>query len=126
MSNRMSLTEYKKPKRLESPILKDILHFLAMSGVCIAWRANTGAVRIPQVGKKDRFVRFGIAGMSDIQGFMIDGRALFIEVKRPGKKPTALQMAFLDNATRHECVALWADSVDAVIEQFKKKWGYLK
>jgi len=68
------------------------------------WRANTGAVTMPYTsghpcGSKRRFVRFGVPGMSDIQG-VFDGRAIFIECKSEAGQVSALQRAFGESITR--------------------------
>lgn len=41
-----------------------------------------------------------------------DGKAYWLEVKRPGKKPTALQNKILSELQAVGCVAGFADSVD--------------
>ena len=62
------------------------------------WPANVGAV---QVGK--RFVRFGVPGMSDIQGVFAStdgghwhGRAVFVECKAAKGKQSPAQKVFQD------------------------------
>jgi hypothetical protein len=50
--------------------------------------------------KTDRYVRYGVGGNggSDLIGWTsVGGKAIFtaIEVKRPGKKPTEEQLAFI-------------------------------
>ena len=42
------------------------------------------------------------------------GRVWFLELKRPGEKPTALQEAVARDLRRHGAVTLWADSHEAV------------
>lgn len=91
-----------KPFRLkplvpsEHQVQTACLQYLA---VCpqVAWaeRINTGAVKIPVPGGKDRFVRYGFPGCSDILGQMKDGRVLAIEVKSAVGRATAAQDAFL-------------------------------
>lgn len=60
--------------------------------VAAVWRANNGGAYMSRDNGKPRFVRFAsnskggrVDGLPDIQGVMWDGRALFIEVKRPGE-----------------------------------------
>ena len=80
----------------EHQIQTACLQYLA---VCpqVAWaeRINTGAVKIPVPGGKDRFVRYGFPGCSDILGQMKDGRVLAIEVKSAVGRATEAQDAFL-------------------------------
>lgn len=82
----------------ESAIVARILLALTKhcSGVCVAWRQNTGAVRMPggPRGVRDRFVRFGRPGAADITGILADGRRLEIEVKTASGKPSPEQFRF--------------------------------
>lgn len=72
------------------------LQYLA---VCpqVAWaeRMNSGAVKIPVPGGKDRFIRYGFPGCADIIGQLKDGRFLAIEVKSRTGRATEAQAAFL-------------------------------
>lgn len=64
------------------------------------------------------------AGFPDLLGLEpVSGRAVFIEVKRPGGKPTAAQRAFLEARRAEGAVAFWADSVDSAIRQFLEQTG---
>jgi hypothetical protein len=85
-------------------------------GVGWAVRMNTGMAEFPDPkGGKPRRVRFAFKGCSDILGQMKSGRFLAIEVKRPGKKPTADQLEFLDRVDSWGGVACWCDNAaDAV------------
>tara|TARA_Y100000034_G_C6615687_1_gene268251 strand:+ start:173 stop:478 length:306 start_codon:yes stop_codon:yes gene_type:complete len=56
---------------------------------------------------------YGTSGISDIVGVK-DGRALYIEVKRQGQRPTELQMNFLEEKENHGAMAFWTDSVEKV------------
>lgn len=77
----------------------------------VAWveRMNVGATKIGT-----RFVRFGRPGMCDITGQLKDGRRLEIEVKRPGKKPTPEQCAFIDMVNEAGGFAFVARSIEDV------------
>lgn len=78
-------------KATETDLVRSCLAWLQLTkphGVW--WRNNVGAV---QVGK--RFVRFGVPGMSDIQGVW-DGASWFIECKMPKGTLSASQVAFRD------------------------------
>lgn len=59
---------------------------------------------------------YGIKGFSDLHGVLPCGRAFFLEVKVPGKKPEPFQQAFLDEARRFGAVTGWADSLDKAKE----------
>ena len=60
------------------------------------------------------------AGFSDLLGVVPgSGRAMFIECKAPGRKPTALQEEFLARRRAEGAIALWADSVDSALTQFE-------
>lgn len=106
-----------KPFRLtsvepkEADIQAAILRALRVHpAVADAWRQNTGAFAVGE-GKARRFVRFGRAGQPDIQGYLRDGRALYIECKRPKGRVTPEQQAFIEHAVKNGCVAMVARSV---------------
>lgn len=79
------------------------------------WRQNTGAMAIGE-GKARRFVRFGPKGQPDIQGYLKNGTALFIEVKSRTGKVTPEQKEFLERAQKHGAVAFVARDVATVFE----------
>lgn len=59
------------------------------------------------------------AGFPDLVGVIPPhGRAIYIEVKAPGNKPTDLQTRFLAALAAKGAVAFWADSVDSALAQF--------
>jgi hypothetical protein len=95
----------------ESATLKACLHYLQMRGI-ECWRANVGAVKIPG---SERYVRFGKKGMSDIQGYLDDGRALYVECKSATGKLRPEQVVFLERAERCGCKVVVARSVDDLI-----------
>lgn len=65
---------------------------------------------------KTRMVKVGKAGSSDIIGVHKDtGQFLGVEVKQPGKKPTALQQEFMKAINYYGGIAIVATSVDDVI-----------
>lgn len=73
----------------EADIQRVILRYLAFRGV-LATRVNSGAIKT-----EDRFFRLNSSpGCSDILACH-KGRYIALEVKRPGKKPTAKQEGFL-------------------------------
>ena len=62
------------------------------------------------------------AGFSDLLGVVPgSGRAIFIEVKAPGNRPTSLQLEFLARRRAEGALAFWADSVDSALAQFEEQ-----
>ena len=97
----------------EHQVQTAILRYLAVSPrVAWAQRINTGAVKIQAPGGKDRFVRYGFPGCSDIIGQLTDGRFLAVEVKSHSGRATDAQEAFLALVATHGGVAVLARSVD--------------
>lgn len=80
---------------------KDVERYLVKSvrdlgGACFKW-VSPGHVGVP-----DRVV------------IRPGGRVAFVEVKRPGQKPTKLQMHVLELLRQLGCQAVWVDSKEAV------------
>lgn len=67
------------------------------------------------VARKQHASQYGNVGEPDIDGCW-DGRALKIEVKMPGKKPTPLQMAAMRRWERAGALAGWVTSLDEMLE----------
>ena len=68
-----------------------------------------------------KFNNIGIyakAGVSDILA-CVKGRFVAIEVKRPGKKPTALQNIFIEAINQIGGIAFWTDNLQDVKEKLK-------
>ena len=105
----------------EKEIQKQIMEYLALIPKIVpkCWRQNTGAMEI-----EDRFIRFGEPGVSDILGYMNDGKILAIEVKRPGKNPTISQLIFLKGIHKAGGIAIIARRIEDVQRRFKET-GYL-
>lgn len=100
-----------RPEPKEADIQSAILRFLRVHpAVAFFWRQNTGAMSIGE-GKSRRFVRFGPKGAPDIQGYLKDGRALFIECKSRTGRVSQEQQEFHDRAVKHGAVAMVARSV---------------
>lgn len=64
---------------------------------------------------------FSVLGHPDLYGVAPGGRAIYVEVKRPGKKPNPNQAAYLERLVGMNAVACWADSV----EMLEAKIGHL-
>ncbi len=100
----------------EHQIQSACLEYLAVCPA-VAWaeRMNTGAVKIPVPGGKDRFIRYGFPGLSDIIGQLKDGRFLAVEVKRYDGRLSEAQEAFLRQVATHGGVAGVVRSVESLI-----------
>jgi hypothetical protein len=99
-----------KPK--ESDIQKTILDFLKLNDIFV-YPSKAAGVSIDEGGKK-RFYRTGIPGLPDITGVLEGGIALYIEVKRPGKKLSGVQSEFIGNVNDLGGVAFVATSIEDV------------
>ena len=108
----------------ENNIQKQIMEYLKFArqkDVPVVWRQNTGALVIK--GKsKDRFVRFGEKGISDILGILRGGRMLAIEVKTPArrKQVSIWQKDFIDRINNAGGLAFVATSIEEVEQQLNK------
>jgi hypothetical protein len=103
-----------RPEPSESAVLDAILQALAVHpAVGGFWRQNTGAFAIGE-GRNRRFVRFGPKGSPDIHGYLKDGRALFVEVKRLSGRVSDDQKVFIERVASNGAVAFVARNVDDV------------
>ena len=111
-----------------------IVEVLNYSG-CVVWRTNSGRMAGSYTNKrgitKTRMVTLGIAGTSDIIGYLKgDATFIAIEVKIPGREKyvTDLQKQFLDNVNDAGGIAGVATSVEEaqeIITRFKNSLGEL-
>jgi hypothetical protein len=91
----------------ESEIRKSIQRYLDLKGI-FNWRQWQG--------------QFSVPGVPDIVGILPgSGRILGIEVKRPGGKPSDLQVKFMEDINRSGGVAFVASSVEDVITKLQIK-----
>jgi hypothetical protein len=109
----------------EREIQRAILEFLKTVPGVVAWKTGGGMFRLTHKGK-ERMVRMGHRGVSDIvgfrsqllgswgQGFENNARFLAIEVKTAKTFPTAEQQAFLDQVKAAGGIAVCARSVHDV------------
>lgn len=94
----------------EQDIQNAILDTLARLGV-FALRLNSGAIKTQHGG----MVRGCPAGTPDILS-IINGAAVFFEVKRPGKKPTPIQEAMHERLRQSGARVYVVTSVDDLLE----------
>ena len=102
----------------EAAILKSILIYLQARHV-LAFRQNVGAVEAVYHGKS-RFMRFGVAGMSDVIAYPKPPRpVLFIEVKTATGKQSDLQASFQQQVESHGHKYVIARSIEDVEEALR-------
>jgi hypothetical protein len=94
----------------------------------VVWRQNVGVARykgefehasgrFAHLKIEERFVRYGVTGLSDINGMVNDGRILAIECKEPGYRPSPEQAAYLEIVKRFGGIALCVHSADELLAQ---------
>lgn len=81
----------------ETQIVQKIRDWLVTEG-CLAFKMH-GSV-------------YSYRGHADVYGVLPCGRAFFLEVKVPGKKPEPHQTAFLSLASKYNAVTGWCDSLE--------------
>ena len=111
---RLKLTH---PEPLEAQVLRNVMHVLQRHPLVGAvWRTNTAAGHLTRrSGGPSQFMRFGFKGQPDLCGYLRDGRALYVEVKRPSGEVTPEQRTFIDRAAHHGCMAFVARGIDDVM-----------
>ena len=128
------MTSTQAARRPERYLRNAILQLLRAHGIAV-WPTGVGAFPASYNGKQ-RFVRVGSRGMSDIIGCLpiiapppgsyavtrdyvnaVPGRFLAIEVKNPGGKVSLEQTAFLQTVTRAGGIGFVARSCDEVVEK---------
>lgn len=111
-------------KQSESEIQKSILEWLGYQKRVFCWRQNSG-MRIGEYQNKKTgdtkrhvFKTASVSGVSDILGVW-DGHPFAIEVKVPGKNPTAAQDEFLRNFAAAGGISIVARSLEQAVESFR-------
>lgn len=100
---------------LESQVQSQCLNLLRSMNVFV-WRQNTGAFKV-----KDRYIKSGIKGVSDILGIWPDGRFLAIEVKREkGGRLSEAQKEFLQEIKNNHGIAIVCHSVEELEKELSK------
>jgi len=100
----------------EAEIQRSIMDYLTMKGWYVL-RLNSGMQVINQPGQARRVMHAAAAGTPDLLALRHDHAPLFIEVKRPGKKPTPVQQAMMGTLIDHGATCLVATSVDDVQDE---------
>lgn len=105
-------------------LTKQILNFLFLEGV-FAWRNSVGAASGTYVTKdgevKQRFMRMGLPGSSDIIGIMPGGKFLAVEVKVGRDRLRPEQEGFLENVRRLGGTALVVKTYEEFLELWKSR-----
>ena len=113
----------KIPGAHETDLKKGIQDWLSLRGF-YSWIHNVGAVKFRSDSGRDRFVKFGAKGQSDIFVILKGGRLCVIETKMPGKKPTTDQVGFMTEVERLGGIAILAYSLKDVEVRLRAE-GYL-
>ena len=93
----------------EGTLQARILQFLLNHPkVAFVGRFNRGRFMTEYNGRKAWYSMNSIPGFSDVHGLLKTGRALYVECKRPGEKPSEKQQHFLDLAVSHGALAFVA------------------
>ena len=99
----------------ETTLSRNIQEALARMGVRVL-RLQSGRVRV-----KGGWMQLAPEGTPDLLAILKSGRVLWIEVKRPGEKPTAEQLAeharLLRDGHAVAVVTTVQEAVDAVLRQ---------
>ena len=85
----------------------DLLHWRHIE----AWRNNNQAVYDPSRKVFRKPPKGCIKGVPDVAGYFADGKAIFIECKKPGGKVSKEQKEFIRKAQGSGCFAMVADNV---------------
>lgn len=81
------------------------------------WFQSNQTVNIGEwLRKNARRITIGTKGQADLQGHRPDGKAWYLEMKQPGKKPTAEQQNFINQMQASGAIAGWADSLEKAME----------
>lgn len=117
---RPAALKLKRPEPSESAVLDAIRRALRIHPA-VAWaeRINSGA-HLAGEGPTRRFIRYGFKGCPDIIGQLVDGRALYIEVKKPSGRVSPEQAEFIQRAVTFNACAFVARSVADVFAELDK------
>ncbi len=99
---------------IEAVLQKQVLAHLHQLPRCFFWRANTGGARAGQ-----GFIKFGIAGQSDIVG-LAAGRFVGIELKTETGRQSAEQRAFQARVEAAGGLYILARSLDDALNPIRE------
>lgn len=95
----------------EADVTAQVVAYCRCLGLVLE-RQNTGAAHYPNRDGTTRLVRYGTPGAADWTATLPDGRRLELEIKRPGARPTQVQLDRLQQICASNGVGFWTDSVD--------------
>ncbi len=109
---------YKKTREID--LQKQIVEWLNLCGHYV-WRTNAGGMLMRGSNGKTYMIRAGARGQADIQGVLLNGSFVAIEVKVGRNKPSPEQERFLEEIKRRGGVAFVAYSLDEVINKINRE-----
>ncbi len=95
----------------ENAVTRDVVEYLRLRG---AW------VQRVQSGRRGS-THYAEKGTPDWLGAWVDGRMLGVEIKRPGEKPSDVQLAVINRLRAMGAVAFWCDSVEMCARELEDK-----
>ena len=108
-----------KKKQPEQIVKNAIMDYLWMKH-CFCWvNASTGVFDPKRGIFRKNLSKYQLNGVADILGIW-DSKPLAVECKALGGKPTPDQINFLNEFHNHGGIAIWADSLDMLIEKLDK------
>lgn len=110
----------KLPMVSENDLKKSIVDYLKLM-VFMAWVQNVGGMVVTAKSGKQRFVRFGFVGLSDILCVLPGGRFMVVETKRLDNTASQAQKDFLADVDRLGGISILAYSLDDVTVRLKKE-----
>ncbi len=106
-----------KPTESEKQVTQACISWLRLNQwTCI--RLQSGLVDLPG----NRKMRVGVKGLPDWI-CVKQSAAFFLELKRPGRKPSIDQEIWMELARERKHRVMWADGYEAFIEKFRALWG---
>lgn len=115
-----SAAKLKRPEPSESAVLGAIRLALQIHPA-VAWAERiNGDAHSSGEGATRRFIRYVFKGCPDIIWQRVNGRALYIEVKKPSGRVSVEQAEFLARASRFSACAFVARSVADVFSELDK------
>ena len=116
-------TRPRTPQPLERDIQAAIIEAFRLKHRITLWSIDAGQAGMRSGASKRLGCHSGIPqGFPDLLGLLPPhGRAIMIEVKRPGGRFRPMQKDFLEVQRLKGAIAFWADSVDSALAQFEEQ-----